>query len=186
VAGARGDGPGRARRAAERAHLAIAEIERKVERFVLLTQNVDGLHQAAGSRNVIAIHGDLFRLRCTACGAPGRLAPEDMAALEAAPRCDGCGGVVRPEVVLFGEMLPPAATARLHGEFAERTPDLVLVAGTTALFPYIQHPVLLARRRGRLTVEVNPEPTELTDVVDHAIRGSAGEVLPRIAAAIGG
>jgi len=166
------------------AHFAIAEIERKVERFVLLTQNVDGLHQTAGSRNVIAIHGDLTRLRCMSCGAPAHLAGEEMATLSKAPRCAGCGGVVRPEVVLFGEMLPAAETARLYQEFVDATPDLVLVVGTTALFPYVQQPVLLARQRGKLTVEVNVQRTELSGIVDFFLAGSAGEILPRIAAAL--
>jgi NAD-dependent deacetylase len=167
------------------AHVALAAMERRLERFVLLTQNVDGLHRAAGSRNVIAIHGDLFRLRCTACAAPAHLGREEMGALAAAPRCAACGGVVRPEVVLFGEMLPEAAVARLHEELLARPPDLVLAVGTTALFPYIRAPVLEARRRGRLTVEVNVERTEISGVVDWFLDGPASAIVPRLAAAAG-
>jgi NAD-dependent deacetylase len=158
-------------------------MERRLDRFVLLTQNVDGLHGAAGSRNVIAIHGDLFRLRCTACAAPARVGREEIAALDRAPRCAACGGVIRPEVVLFGEMLPAPAVARLHEEFIERPPDLVLAVGTTALFPYIRYPVLEARRCGRLTVEVNVERTELSSVVGWFLEGRASEIVPLLAAA---
>ena len=165
------------------AHHAIVEMERKLERFVLLTQNVDGLHQAAGSRNVIAIHGGVFDTRCMACGRRGRIRPEALAGMEAAPRCDECGGVMRPDAVLFGEMLPTGEVARLEQEFFERPPDLVLVVGTTAMFPYIAQPVVHARQLGRLTVEVNPERTYLSDSVEFFVRAKAGEAMPLIAAA---
>jgi NAD-dependent deacetylase len=89
-------------------------------------------------------------------------------------------------VVLFGELLPAEKTARLRREFEELTPDLVLVAGTTALFPYIQAPVLRARSRGRLTVEINPEPTLLSEVVDFFLEGRAGAILPHIAETLAG
>ena len=164
-------------------HAALVEIERRAERFVLLTQNVDGLHQAAGSREVIDIHGHVRDTVCIACGARGALSPEALAAVEAAPRC-ACGGIVRPDVVLFGEMLPVAKVERMRRAFADAPPDLVLVAGTTALFPYIQGPVLIARRAGRLTVEVSPEPTVLSEVVDFSLRGTAGAILPLVADAL--
>jgi len=166
------------------AHLALVEIERKVERFVLLTQNVDGLHRAAGSREMIDIHGHVRDTLCMACGVRGHLAPEALAAIDAAPRCH-CGGTLRPDVVLFGEMLPAAKVDRIRREFGDAPPDLVLVVGTTALFPYIQGPVLLARQAGRLTVEVGPEPTVLSAVVDFHLEGPAGTILPRIAEALG-
>ncbi len=170
------------------AHRALVEIERGVERFVLLTQNVDGLHQQAGSSNVIDIHGSLSVLYCVRCGERQQLpGPGGLAALTAAPRCSskaGCGGVLRPDVVLFGEMLPEDKVDRLRRAFYDDAPDLVLVVGTSALFPYIAEPVVVARMAGRLTVEVNPEPTAVTEVAEFSLRAPAGAVLPEIARAL--
>lgn len=165
------------------AHHALVEIENKVERFALLTQNVDPLHQLAGTKNIIPIHGDLFATRCLECNDRGRLEREDFETMEAAPRCQACGGLLRPGAVLFGETLPLEEALRMRQEFVDFVPDLVLVAGTTALFPYIQQPVLLARQAGRITVEINPERTLLTDVVDFFLQGRAGTLLPQLAAA---
>lgn len=162
------------------AHLALAAIEDQVERFVLLTQNVDGLHARAGSRNVIEIHGNVFRTRCEGCGSVGAL-PEAALAPEAPrPPCAGCGETVRPDVVLFGEALPVPELTRLHEELRVRSPDLVVLVGTSALFPYIVEPALLATRRGRLTIEVNPEPTEASPAVRHVLRAPAEMVLPAL------
>lgn len=165
------------------AHHAIVELERNLERFVLLTQNVDGLHQLAGSRNVIAIHGGVFDTRCMACDRRGRIQSEALSGIETAPRCEECGGVMRPDAVLFGEMLPAREVARIEEEFFDRPPDLVLVVGTSAMFPYIVRPVAHARQLGRLTVEVNPERTYLSDSVEFLVQAKAGEALPLIAAA---
>ena len=163
-------------------HLALARIEARVERFSLLTQNVDGLHAAAGSRNVIDIHGDVRRLRCEVCGKRRTVhSPDDLAVL---PVC-ACGAPLRPDVVLFGEMLPLDRVARLRRDFYDDVPDLVILAGTSALFPYVAEPVLLARATGKLTVEVNPEATELSDAVDYSLRGPGGELLPALAEALG-
>ena len=159
-------------------HRALAEMERRLDRFVLLTQNVDGLHRRAGVKNFIEIHGHVFDLVCPACGERGTLAD-----FSSVPRC-ACGTVQRPDVVLFGEMLPPAAVERVNEEFYRRTPDLVIIAGTSALFPYIVEPVLFARAQGKITVEINPEPTTVSPWVDHALRGPAGRWLPEIAAAL--
>lgn len=163
-------------------HLALARIEAHVERFSLLTQNVDGLHAAAGSKNVIDIHGDVRRLRCDSCGRRRTVtSPDDVAV---PPTCS-CGAPLRPDVVLFGEMLPVDRVARLRRDFYEEVPDLVILAGTSALFPYVAEPVLLARAMGKLTVEVNPEPTELSDAVDYSLRGTGGALLPALAEALG-
>lgn len=165
-----------------RAHEAIAAIERQVERFVLLTQNVDGLHQLAGSKNVIDIHGNARATRCMRCGA--RSALSSLLEIETAPRCPECGGVLRPDVVLFGEMLDEEKVARMYAELSHDPPDLVLLAGTTALFPYIAEPVLRAVQAGRLTVEINPEPTALSSTVDFVLREKAGDALAALAEAI--
>jgi NAD-dependent deacetylase len=163
------------------AHRAVAEMERRAERFVLLTQNVDELHRIAGSRNLIEIHGSARETLCLACGARGRLEREEVAALDRTPRCGACGGPLRPDVVLFGEMLGTDDVERLHRELVARSPDLLVVAGTSALFPYILEPVVLAARRRRVTVEVNPEETVLSQAVRHSIRAPAGAVLPLLA-----
>ncbi|MCC6747442.1 MAG: NAD-dependent protein deacylase [Deltaproteobacteria bacterium] len=163
-------------------HRALVEIERRVERFALLTQNVDGLHQRAGSRNVIDIHGTIFDTRCMGCDAPGRL--EELGALAAAPRCARCGAILRPDVVLFGELLDPEKLRRVHEAFYVRVPEVVIVAGTTALFPYIGEPVVLAREAGALTVEVNPEPTAVSQAAQVVLRAPAGEALPLLAEAL--
>jgi NAD-dependent deacetylase len=166
------------------AHLALVDLESRLDRFVLLTQNVDGLHQLAGSRNVIDIHGNVHEAVCMSCGGIARLDSERLVSIEVTPRCERCRGPMRPNAVLFGELLPTDKIARIHDEFHHRPPDLVLVAGTSALFPYISYPVELAREAGKLTVEINPEPTLLSDRVDHTLRGKAGDFLPWIADAI--
>ena len=165
-------------------HRALVAIEGKVERFVLLTQNVDGLHHDAGNRNIIDIHGNVFDVRCMSCGKPEHLEPERIAELQAAPRCPACGGVMRPDAILFGEMLPPEKVQRMTEELCVSLPDLVLVAGTSAVFPYISEPVNLAARMGKLTVEINTEPTVLSEVVDFSLRGPAAAWLPLIAEAL--
>jgi NAD-dependent deacetylase len=166
------------------AHRALVEIERAVDRFALLTQNVDGLHARAGSRNVIDIHGDVSRTRCGSCGDARRWESSALCGLEGAPRCGRCGGILRPDVVLFGELLPPDKVRRMQRAFYDELPDLVLAVGTSALFPYITEPVLVAARAGKLAVEINPEPTLLSRDVDFALRGAAGTVLPEIATAL--
>lgn len=166
------------------AHEALVHLEQGVDRFVLLTQNVDGLHARAGSRNVIDIHGNIRTTRCMTCDALAGLTSEMLRALDAAPRCRRCGGILRPDVILFGENVPLPKYLRIREELIDDPPDLVIAAGTTALFPYIGHPVLAAVERGHLAVEVNPERTLLTDHVGWSLRGPAGQFLPAIAQAV--
>jgi NAD-dependent deacetylase len=149
------------------AHLRIAELERRRERVWVLTQNVDGLHAAAGSTKLIAIHGDVHRLACTACEWRRRV--DDYSGIEALPRCPGCNAVLRPEVVLFEEMLPLAALGELQRQL-EQGFDAVVVIGTTAVFPYISAPVLVAARQGRPTIEINPGESEVSGLVDIHLR----------------
>jgi NAD-dependent deacetylase len=166
------------------AHRALAALEERVERFVLLTQNVDGLHARAGSRNVIEIHGNAFRTRCEGCGRVDALPEAALAPGARRPPCTACGDDVRPDVVLFGEALPVPALQRLHAELRTRSPDLVVLVGTSALFPYIVEPALLATRRGRVTLEVNPESTEASPAVRHVLRAPAEVVLPALLEAL--
>ena len=167
------------------AHHAIARMEQALGEVVVLTQNVDGLHRQAGSRNVIDIHGDVLATRCVSCDVRTRLTRAELAALDATPPCPECDSHLRPDAVLFEEMLDPRKVLRLEDAFYRDPPDLVLVVGTSAMFPYIAEPVYVAARGGRITVEVNPEPTPLTDVVSVSLRGSAGHYVPLIAAALG-
>jgi NAD-dependent deacetylase len=160
-----------------RGHRVIAEMEGYFDAVWTLTQNVDGLHRRAGSRQVVDVHGDLHDLACTRCDHGERV--PDYAGLDLPPRCPRCQGPLRPGVVLFGEELPEEKLARLWSEF-EAGFDLVFSIGTSSLFPYIAAPVLLARESGIPTVEINPESTAVTSRVDVKIAGGAAEVLDRI------
>jgi NAD-dependent deacetylase len=159
------------------AHRIIAALERERPGVWVLTQNVDGLHRAAGSTRLIEIHGTVHRLRCTECR-HSRNVP-DFAGLRMPPACPLCGGVLRPDVVLFGEMLPERELARLEAVLAEGV-DLVVSIGTTSAFPYIAGPVWWAQQMGVPTVEINPGETEVSRLVDHCLRRRAAEALPEI------
>jgi NAD-dependent deacetylase len=157
-----------------RGHRVIAEMEDHFPAVWTATQNIDGLHRRAGSRNVIDLHGDLHELRCTGCGR--RESVPDCADLTLPPRCPRCGGAVRPDVVLFGEDVPCGKLEALWQEFAVGF-DVVFSVGTSSLFDYITDPVLTAKAAGIPTVEINPEPTPVSAVVDFKIEGSASAVL---------
>ena len=157
-----------------RGHEVIAQLQDKIPRVVVLTQNVDGFHRQAGSRNVIEIHGDVHALRCTTCAWTDRVA--DFSRLTLPPKCPQCRGLVRPDVVLFGEPLPAEPFNRLEAELAAGF-DVVFSIGTTAVFPYIARPVLLAKSEGKATVEINPGQTDLSDLVDFRIKSGARAAL---------
>ena len=161
-------------------HRVIARLEQALDRVWVLTQNVDGLHRAAGSTRVIDIHGDVRDLACTRCDW-GEVVDDvsDLGSLP--PRCPACEGLVRPEVVLFGEALPSAKVERLYAELA-RGFDAVFSIGTTSVFPYIAAPVLQAAARGRPTVEINPTETEVSEVVRIKIAAGAASTLAAIEA----
>lgn len=159
-----------------RAHQILAELERSSE-VVILTQNVDGLHTLAGSTNVIDIHGDYRDLRCTGCGATQRV--EDYAGLQVPPRCEKCQGVIRPEVVLFGEMLPMRKLDKLAQE-SRKGFDLYLSIGTSSLFPYIAGPMLYAANNGKPTIEINPVETTISPFMRFRFAQKAGEVLEQL------
>ncbi|MDR1462933.1 MAG: NAD-dependent protein deacylase, partial [Azoarcus sp.] len=155
------------------AHRAIAALESRCE-VVVLTQNIDGLHLKAGSSEVIEIHGTLEERFCVHCGAEA-----DAGDRAVPPRCARCGEIVRPRVVLFGEMLPGAALDRLYRELGQGF-DMVFVVGTTAVFPYIAEPVMRAVRAGVPTVEINPAQTRLSGLVRYYVSERAAVVLPEI------
>ena len=159
-------------------HRAVARWEGGGREVLVATQNVDDLHERAGSGRVVHIHGSIWRVKCFACPADPR---EDRTVPfpHLPPPCPACGGALRPDVVWFGEMLPQAPL-RAIDDFVAAGVDLALVVGTEATFPYITGIALAAREAGALLVEVNPSRTALSDGVDVRLEGPAGELLPRI------
>ncbi len=155
-------------------HRALAEWESSGKDVLVATQNVDDLHERAGSGDVTHIHGSIWRVRCERCRAEGEDRTHPLP--ERPPRCE-CGGRLRPAVVWFGEMLPPEPLERVQA-FLDDGVDLVFVVGTEAVFGYIQGIALAARRAGALLVEVNPSETVLSGRVDVRLDDPAGEVLP--------
>lgn len=160
-----------------RGHEVIAAAESRFERVWVLTQNVDGLHRQAGSRNVIDIHGDLRRLRCVRCSFEQVV--EDYADVPSSPRCPDCEGMVRPDVVLFGERLPARQLAVYNAE-TKRGFDLIFSVGTTSVFPYISAPVLDAYHFHKPSVEVNPGETDVTEFVTVKLQLGAATALDAI------
>ncbi|MGH8561904.1 MAG: SIR2 family NAD-dependent protein deacylase [Nevskiales bacterium] len=152
------------------AHRIIAAMQDRFETVCVLTQNIDGFHRDAGSRNLIEIHGNIHELHCVQCDYDAWVV--DYSAIEIPPRCPHCGALVRPRVVLFGEMLPEAALEALYQQF-QRGFDAVLSIGTTSVFPYIAAPVHEARRAGIPTIEINPGDSEVSELVDHRLKTRA-------------
>jgi NAD-dependent deacetylase len=160
------------------AHEALARLEARCPSFLLVTQNVDGLHERAGSRRMVRLHGSLWRLRCQSEQREFDDLREELGPLPA--RCD-CGGLLRPAVVWFGEMLPQQAL--IQAERAVRSAGVVLVVGTSSLvYPAAALP-RVAVAAGAYVVEVNPEPTALTPEADEHLAGPAGRVVPALVAA---
>jgi NAD-dependent deacetylase len=160
-------------------HRTIAGWQNRFSDLSLVTQNIDGLHQAAGSRDVIELHGNIWRARCFDCDA--RYDLKEIKADNGVPSCFDCGGDLRPDVVLFGEMLPPGAFERA-ADAAQRC-ELCFVVGTSAVvYPAASIPEI-ARENGAYLVEVNPEGTPLSAMCHEVLTGKAGEILPRLSEA---
>lgn len=158
-------------------HRALAEIERAVPKFTLITQNVDDLHEQAGSRNVLHLHGSIWIVRCTSCGLEtlDKRAPLP----ELPPKCK-CGGLLRPGVVWFGEPLPSSVWEA--AEKASREVDLFLVIGTSAVVYPAAALAQIAKSAGARVVEINIAETALSDSMDEFLQGPSGELLPRLIA----
>jgi len=155
-------------------HEALAALEKRTPRFALITQNVDGLHDLAGSKNVIKLHGDIWNLRCVKC----RREHVDRSVLsELPPYCD-CGGMLRPGVVWFGEALPAGAMERATE--AVRQADVLIVAGTSAQVYPAAGLIPLALSTGGVVIEVNPDGTDFSDEVTFNLQGTSAEVLPQL------
>ena len=151
------------------AHRIIAEWQNQFE-VCVLTQNIDGFHRDAGSRNLIEIHGDIHDLFCTRCDYTATVV--DYSNLEIPPACPRCQALVRPRVVLFGEALPSAAIQHLYAELDQGF-DLVFSIGTTSVFPYIAGPVARVSQSGFPTVEINPGDTHVTGLVSYKLAAGA-------------
>jgi len=159
------------------AHLALAELEETGHLGGVITQNIDGLHQRAGSRNVIEFHGSHLTLSCLDCGKS--YTREEARRRAAPPPCD-CGTLLKPDVILFDETIPMAALERSR-RLASETRTM-LVVGTSAEVVPASHMPRIAKANGATVVEINLVPTHLTrDVTDIFLQGNAGEILPRLA-----
>lgn len=156
-------------------HFALAAMEQLVPEFTLITQNVDGLHARAGNQNMVELHGNILRIKCSA---DGRLVTDWPPTEEVPPRCPQCGSYLRPDVVWFGENLPYEALATAVS--AARACDVFLAAGTSAIVQPAASLPLEALQAGAVTVEINPQTTPLSRHVAFVLAGPAGEFLPRL------
>lgn len=163
-------------------HVALAELERRKapegrgeDNFTLVTQNVDGLHDRAGSRNIVKLHGDIWLVRCVHCGASER---NEQVPLEPLPPRCRCGGLLRPGVVWFGEQLPETEWQRAC--LASARAELFLVIGTSAIVYPAAGLAQVARQQGAKLAIINPKATPLDGLADWVLRGPSGEILPRL------
>ena len=157
-------------------HYALRDLEGLFRQFTLITQNVDNLHRLAGSSHVLELHGNIYRNKCAGCG---RLVAQDMAIdPDHIPRCDQCGGKIRPDVVWFGELLTEAVIDEAFARAEEA--EVFLSVGTSAIVQPAASLPLLAKRHGATLIEINPEPTPLSDFADFAFQAKSGELLPEL------
>lgn len=156
-------------------HYAIAEMAKHIPLFTLITQNVDGLHALAGSAGILELHGNIQRVRCADCSRFSDLWDEES---EGVPRCRVCGGLLRPDVVWFGEALPRGVLEAAVG--AARRCGLFFSIGTSGVVQPAASLAFAAHNRGALVVEINMEPTPLTPKTDYFLQGRSGEILPAL------
>jgi len=157
------------------AHVALAEFEGLVEHWTLVTQNVDGLHRQAGSRNVIELHGNIWRLRCLKCAAEFDTVGQTLGEL---PKCEACEGLLRPAVVWFGELLPEGALAA--AQQAVSSCQAMLVVGTSSVVQPAASMAYWAKSQGAAVIEINLEPTPLSGDADECLFGKAATIVPRL------
>ncbi len=162
-------------------HYALVEMENRILEFTLITQNVDGLHLLAGSRNVLELHGNILRVRCSDCSIFTEAWGSD---LESVPRCETCSGLLRPDVVWFGESLPRKELE--SAVVASRKSQVFFSIGTSGVVQPAAALAHAARNNGSVVIEINAEPTPLTPKVDFAFHGRSGEILPELVKAVWG
>jgi NAD-dependent deacetylase len=163
------------------AHYALVEFEKIIPHFLLLTQNVDDLHQRAGSKNVLELHGNIFRTRCLECNKITVYKAPEKTSNKILPRCS-CQGFLRPDVVWFGESIPHTIWQQSLDFLKDA--DTALICGTSGVvWPAAAIPEI-ARQSNIRTIEINLEPTPVSSIVDLSIKGKAGEVLPKIVTAL--
>ena len=156
-------------------HDALVELEEKVRAFTLITQNVDGLHRAAGSKNPIEIHGTLWRVRCVKCR---KVTENREVPIEIPPTCEACGGLLRPDVVWFGESLDERILRAVYECLHDV--EVMLIVGTSAVVQPAASFGLLAKRAGAFVVEINRSRTPQSSLLDVSIQGQAGVLLPEL------
>ncbi len=156
-------------------HMALAQMATKVPVLNLITQNVDGLHELAGSTDPVEMHGNIWKVRCTDCG---QVSADRRVPIPILPRCDGCGGLLRPHIVWFGESLDEAVLARSFGAFEYA--DIALIIGTSGVVQPAASLAGLAKRAGAYVVEINPDATPNRALVDVTLSCAAGAVLPHL------
>lgn len=159
-------------------HRAIAELQGMFDAFTLITQNIDNLHRRAGSRDVIEIHGNIFMYKCFDNHHP----IEELPAGDAVPPRCSCGSLIRPDVVWFGEQLPEDRIARSYRALHEC--DVIIVVGTSGIVVPAAYFPSIAKSEGAEVIEINPQASQVTREADIFLKGPAGEVLPRIVAAL--
>lgn len=158
------------------AHIGLADLEQLGLLQHVLTQNIDNLHQRAGTRHITEIHGNRLKVRCTNCGGRDRLETISLARIP--PLCPECGGILKTDVVMFGEPIPADALRECYRQAAQA--DLFLVIGTSAVvYPAAEFPVI-AKRRGAPLIEINPNETNLSEIADVVVRAKAGTAVPAI------
>jgi len=165
------------------AHMALAELEDMKRLDCVITQNIDGLHQRAGSKRVIEVHGSIGQVACTKCTATYETAKAvDQLVRQDVPTCERCGGSLKPQVVLFGEMIPKKTLDQAFKKL--KSADLFLAVGTSLeVYPAASFPEA-AKKSGAKIVSINMERTRWDDLCDYRVSGPAGEILPRIVQAI--
>ncbi|MEN8191450.1 MAG: NAD-dependent deacylase [Bacteroidota bacterium] len=157
-------------------HLAIAEFEKHYDDITVVTQNVDNLHYRAGSSNILEVHGNIERNFCMDCRTFYGI--EKFIDVDEAPKCPKCGGMIRPDVVWFGEMLPQDVFA--EAERKAKMSDICFIVGTSAVVYPAAYIPISAKQGGSYLVEINIEMTDISGTVDCSLQGKAGEVLPNI------